>query len=102
MSIALESHLLEVSSPANLRINDQIRAFREACRRGGCNRPYHHFAFGQSPFPPPPTVVEALAKCAGHHDYYSTEPLRAWTGNRRFSSSTNRTIQPECFTARTS
>ncbi len=75
MSIALEGHLLEVSSPANLRINDQIRAFREACRRGGCKRPYHHFAFGQSPFPPPPAVVEALAKYAGHHDYLPTAGL---------------------------
>ncbi len=75
MSIALEGHLLKVSSPANLRINDQIRAFREACRRGGCNRPYHHFAFGQSPFPPPPAVVEALAKCAGHNDYLPTAGL---------------------------
>ena len=75
MSIALESHLLGVSAPANLRINDQIRAFREACRKGGCDRPYHHFAFGQSPFPPPPEVVEALANCAGHHDYLPTAGL---------------------------
>ena len=42
MSIALEEHFLGISSPANLRINDQSRAFREACRRGGCNRPYHY------------------------------------------------------------
>ena len=41
MPIALEGHLLGISSPANLRINDQIRAFREACRRGGCDQPYH-------------------------------------------------------------
>ncbi len=75
MAIALERHLLGVSSPANLGINDQIRAFREACRRGGCNRPYHHFAFGQSPFPPSPKVVEALAKSAGHHDYLPTAGL---------------------------
>jgi len=62
MEIRLEKHLAAVHLPANLRINDQIRRFREICRRNGCLRPYHHFAFGQSPFPPPPAVVEALRR----------------------------------------
>ena len=64
MEIRLEKQLAAVQRPANLRINDQIRRFREICRRNGCLRPYHHFAFGQSPFPPPPVVVEALRRHA--------------------------------------
>ncbi|MCZ6603466.1 MAG: aminotransferase class I/II-fold pyridoxal phosphate-dependent enzyme [Planctomycetota bacterium] len=75
MRILLEDHLRGVESPANLRINDQIKAFRQACRKNGCERPYHHFAFGQSPFPPPPVVVEALAANASEHDYLPTAGL---------------------------
>ena len=61
--------------PANLRINDQIKAFRAYCRKHGCARPYHHFAFGQSPFPPPPCVIEALRSNASRHDYLPTAGL---------------------------
>ena len=79
MNIILEDHLSKISSPANLLINDQINEFREECRQMGCLRPYSHFAFGQSPFPPPPTVIEALALNASKHDYLPTAgiaPLR--------------------------
>ena len=77
MEIRLEKHLAVVRLPANLRINDQIRRFREICGRNGCLRPYHHFAFGQSPFPPPPAVVEALRRHADKHDYLPTAGLPA-------------------------
>ncbi len=73
--IRLEPHLRDISSPANLRINDQINAFRKRCESGGCHSPYHHFAFGQSPFPPPPSVVEALARNAKMHSYLPTAGL---------------------------
>ncbi len=58
-----------------MRINDRIQELREGCRRSGCERPYHHFAFGQSPFPPPPSVVEALREHAAEHDYLPTAGL---------------------------
>lgn len=73
--IAIETHLRELSEPANLRINDQIRKYRAACCSCGCTEPYHHFAFGQSPFPPPPTVAEALRRHAGEHSYLPTAGL---------------------------
>ncbi len=71
----LERHLDAIQIPANLRINDQIRAYRQRCRAMGCHRPYHHFAFGQSPFSPPPPVVEALIANADKHDYLPTAGL---------------------------
>ena len=71
----VEEHLRSISPPANLRINDQIRDYREMCRRHGCDRPYHHFAFGQSPFPPPPSVTAALREGACHHGYLPTPGL---------------------------
>jgi len=77
MNVLLEPHLQNVKAPANLRINDQINRFREECREKGCHRPYHHFAFGQSPFPPPPPVVEALRDHAGEHAYLPTAGLPA-------------------------
>ena len=55
-AVRLEPHLQEIGIPANLRINDQVNMFRKLCLEGGCDAPYHHFAFGQSPFPPPPSV----------------------------------------------
>ncbi|MFA8435358.1 MAG: pyridoxal phosphate-dependent aminotransferase [Marinifilaceae bacterium] len=79
MKILLEEHLRTISSPANIVINDRIKNSREICKKVGCDRPYHHFAFGQSPFPPPPTVVEALSRNASQHDYLPTAgilPLR--------------------------
>jgi len=73
--VITEAHLDSVEIPANLRINDQIKRYREDCRRMGCDRPYHHFAFGQSPFAPPPSVVEALRAHAHEHSYLSTAGL---------------------------
>ena len=75
MRILLEEHLRSISEPANLRINQQIAAFRKLCERHGCARPYHHFAFGQTPFPPHPTVVEELARHASKHSYLPTAGL---------------------------
>ena len=72
MSILLETHLDAVEIPANLRINDQIKNYRKKCAEMGCHRPYHHFAFGQSPFSPPPKIIEALKKHAHKHNYVPT------------------------------
>ena len=69
MRAKLEEHLQSISIPANLRINDQIIKYREYCLAHGCNRPYHHFAFGQSPYSPHPTIIEALASHASEHSY---------------------------------
>ena len=70
-----EAPLDDIEIPANLRINDQIQRIRKACRRMGCARPFHHFAFGQSPFGPPPGVVEALRENADKHSYLPTAGL---------------------------
>ena len=78
-TILVQDHLKSIVIPANLRINDQIKAYRKECLRSGCARPYHHFAFGESPFSPPPTVIEALAANASKHSYLPTGgmvPLR--------------------------
>ncbi len=72
MSIILENHLEAIEIPANLRINDQIKQYRRKCAEIGCHRPYHHFAFGQSPFSPPEKIVEALKQHAGKHNYVPT------------------------------
>ena len=70
--ILLEHHFQEIEIPANLRINDQIKQYRKKCAEMGCHRPYHHFAFGQSPFSPPAKIVEALKTHANKHDYVPT------------------------------
>ncbi len=79
MEIFVRDHLKNISSPANLRINDQISAYRAECLKMGCDRDYHHFAFGQSPFSPPPTLVQAVAANSSKHAYLPTggmAPLR--------------------------
>lgn len=72
MSIILQNHLDAVAIPVNLRINDQIKLYKKKCAEMGCHRPYHHFAFGQSPFSPPAKIVSALKDNAGKHDYVPT------------------------------
>ncbi len=75
MYIKIEEHLNRISSPANLKINDQIKQLREYCRSHKCLRPYHHFAFGQSPFSPHPLIVESLKENADQHSYLPTAGL---------------------------
>ena len=75
MNILLQDHLNELGIPANLRINDQINTFKRQCALNGCERPYHHFAFGQSPFSPPQAVIEALKENAHKHEYLPTAGL---------------------------
>lgn len=72
LPIQLEHHLHSIEIPANLRINDQIKQYRKKCAEIGCHRPYHHFAFGQSPFSPPPKIIKALRENAEMHDYVPT------------------------------
>lgn len=72
MDIITENHLKKISSPANLLINDEISKFRKICAQNGCVRPYHHFAFGQSPFPPAPEIIDALRQNSGKHSYLPT------------------------------
>ncbi len=75
MNFLQEEHLKSIVIPANLRINDQINRYRRQCRLKGCPTPYYHFAFGQSPFSPPPPIIEALAANAHRHDYLPTAGL---------------------------
>lgn len=71
-NVMLEQHLDNIQIPANLRINDQIKKYRKRCATIGCSRPYHHFAFGQSPFSPPEKIIQALKDNADKHDYVPT------------------------------
>jgi len=75
MPIRVPDHLAAIATPLNLQINDRINRLRRECERRGCDAIYHHFAFGQSPFPPPPTVVEALRENADKHSYLPTGGL---------------------------
>ncbi|GMR24647.1 MAG: hypothetical protein BMS9Abin37_3225 [Acidobacteriota bacterium] len=75
MTLKLGAHLRNVAVPANLRINDQITECRECCQTCHCTGPFSHLAFGQSPFPPPPTVVDALAVHAAECSYLPTAGL---------------------------
>lgn len=72
MKIKTENHLERISSPANLIINDNIKKFRKICEQGGCYRPYHHFAFGQSPFPPSQIIIQSLQENSHKHSYLPT------------------------------
>ncbi len=75
MKIRTESHLLTIPQPANLKINERLNADSRICQVVGCRRPYNNFAFGQSPYPPPPRVVEALRSEASRNRYLPTAGL---------------------------
>ncbi|XP_071534804.1 aspartate aminotransferase-like [Panulirus ornatus] len=55
--------LINVSAAANLAFNEQVKALIKSGRQ------VYHFAFGQSPFPPPACLKEALQEFAHAHEY---------------------------------
>ena len=57
--------------PENLKLNTFLQEFHSDCPHSECSFGYYGFAFGQSPFPVPKLVQEALVKNADKGAYAS-------------------------------
>lgn len=69
--VSLNINIRGMGQSATMAIKDQCRTLRAQGRR------IHDFGLGQSPFPVPETVVEALRRAAPHKDYLPVQGLPA-------------------------
>ena len=60
----------DIETPDNLRLNTFLKKYQSECTHKGCNIGYYGFAFGQSPFPVPRVVQEAL-RTSSDKGYYA-------------------------------
>lgn len=70
--IEVEPQVDSVFMPENLRVGLMISEQRKKCKNEDCDFEYYSFALGQSPFPVPKVLQEALCKNAGKGHYSSS------------------------------
>ena len=64
-----------MKSKSRLRSSPTLAMNELSARLAAEGRTIHRFGFGQSPFPPPPAVVEALRENAWRRDYLPVQGL---------------------------
>jgi aspartate aminotransferase len=69
VKIIAEPRIDTISMPENVRIGLMLREQRGSCSLRGCNEEFFGFAFGQSPFPIPKIISDALAAHAAKGHY---------------------------------
>jgi len=65
----IDQQVEDIELPENLKLNTFLQEFHSACTHPECNFGFYGFAFGQSPFPVPKPVVDALIKNASKGTY---------------------------------
>jgi aspartate aminotransferase len=61
--------------PENLKVGLMVAEHRKMCEEMECDFDYYSFAFGQSPFPVPRLLEEALAQNASKGHYSAAEGI---------------------------
>ncbi len=74
-TIKFEDNIEQIEMPENLAIGLMVAKQHEKCGTVGCDFDYFGFAFGQSPFPPPRSLVSALEENAGKSGYADAEGI---------------------------
>lgn len=69
MRFIVDQQVEDIELPENLRLNTFLQEFHHDCPRPECGFGFYGFAFGQSPFPVPKIVQEALIKNASKGTY---------------------------------
>ena len=69
MRFIVDQQVEDIELPENLRLNTFLQEFHQDCPHQECNFGFYGFAFGQSPFPVPKVVQEALIKNASKGAY---------------------------------
>jgi aspartate aminotransferase len=71
MKFIVDQQVEDIEMPENLKLNTFLQEFHSDCPHPECSFGYYGFAFGQSPFPVPKLVQEALIKNADKGAYAS-------------------------------
>ena len=69
MKFIVDQQVEDIEMPENLKLNTFLKEFHSDCLRPECSFGLYGFAFGQSPFPVPKIVQEALIKNADKGTY---------------------------------
>ena len=69
MRFVTDQQVEDIEMPENLKLNTFLQEFHSDCPRPECSFGLYGFAFGQSPFPVPRPVRDALARAAGEGAY---------------------------------
>ncbi|MCV0372596.1 MAG: pyridoxal phosphate-dependent aminotransferase [Nitrosarchaeum sp.] len=73
MKFIVDQQVEDIELPENLKLNTFLQEFHSDCRHPECNFGFYGFAFGQSPFPVPRVIQDALIKNA-HKGGYAAVP----------------------------
>ncbi|MDT8358494.1 MAG: aminotransferase class I/II-fold pyridoxal phosphate-dependent enzyme [Methanomicrobiaceae archaeon] len=76
MKINIEPRIDTITMPENVRIGLLLRDQRKTCALQGCHEEFFGFAFGQSPFPVPKPISDALAANATRAHYVDAAGIR--------------------------
>ncbi|MDH3341018.1 MAG: pyridoxal phosphate-dependent aminotransferase [Nitrosopumilus sp.] len=69
MKFIVDQQVEDIEMPENLKLNTFLQEFHSDCPHPECGFGFYGFAFGQSPFPVPKLVQEALIKNADKGAY---------------------------------
>ena len=69
MKFIVDQQVEDIEMPENLKLNTFLQEFHSDCPHPECSFGFYGFAFGQSPFPVPKLVQEALIKNADKGAY---------------------------------
>ena len=75
LDIQVESYIDKIKMPDNLRIGLLVAKQHEKCNTEGCAFDYYGLGFGQSPFPVPEPISNALAANADKGHYSDSEGI---------------------------
>ena len=73
MRFIVDQQVEDIEMPENLKLNTFLQEFHSDCTHTECRFGFYGFAFGQSPFPVPRLIQEALIKNA-HRGQYAAVP----------------------------
>ncbi len=69
MKFIVDQQVEDIEMPENLKLNTFLQEFHSDCPHSECDFGFYGFAFGQSPFPVPKLIQEALIKNADKGAY---------------------------------
>ncbi len=73
--ILFEENIERIEMPENLAVGPMVARQHEKCGSVGCDFDYFDFAFGQSPFDAPISLVRALEATADSSGYADSEGI---------------------------
>ncbi len=69
LKFVVDQQVEDIEMPENLKLNTFLQEFHSDCPNSECDFGFYGFAFGQSPFPVPKLIQEALIKNADKGAY---------------------------------